>query len=254
LDLTGVLTTLNIAGSASLLLRLVYSKLALTYRFLAAFVSFDLLYTLTLAITPMRTKRYGDIYMIGAATELLLAIMVVVELYAEALAEHPALARFGSRTVGYVLLGAGVIAATILGIDNTVLAGQSAVLHRFYRAERTVDFGVLLFLVIISIFLLWFPVRVKRNISCYVGGFAVFYASRSAGLLAVNLLPPGWMRRVDNTMLSVSFVCLMFLALCLRRESASVAMPRNRSNPTAVAQVTEHLESINTALSRLAKR
>src|SRR5258708_1841440 len=192
--------------------------------------------------------------MMGGAILLLVAIAVVMELYAEALVEHPALATYGSRTVGYILIAAGIVAASALGIDETVLAGQSVVLHRYFRAERTVDFGVLVFLVVISIFLLWFPVRVKRNIAYYVGGFAAFYASRSAGLLMVNVLPPGWQRPVDNAMLTLSFSCLLFLALSLRRESDSARIVRNRSNPAAAAEVAGHLESINTVLSRLAKR
>jgi len=254
LDLNRVIWALNIAASTGLVVRMLLSKLAGTYRLLFVFVLFDLVQSLVLLGIPVRTKTYALAYMIETAIELLLAVAVVMELYATALAEHPALARFGSRTVGYLLISAGAVAASALGVDDSVPAGQWVVLHRFFRVERTVDFGVVVFLLVISIVLVWFPVRVKRNIAYYVGGFAIFYASRSAGILILNVLPPARQRLVDNMMLSISFVCLLLLALYLRRESETVTFTRPRSNSALAAQLAGQLESINTALSRLAKQ
>jgi hypothetical protein len=254
LDLTRAIWTLNIAASAGLLVRLLYSNLARTYRFLFAFVLINVVQALALVAIPMRTKIYAQGYMIETAVELLLAVAVVMELYAAALADHPALAKFGSRTVGYLLIAAGVVTATALGIDETVPVGQSIVLHRFFRVERTMDFGIVMFLLLISIFLVWFPVRVKRNVVYYVVGFALFYASRSVGILILNVLPPSWRKQVNNGMLSISLISLVFLALCLRRESDSAKVVRQHSNPAVVAHLAVQLESINAALSRLARR
>ena len=254
LDFTGVVVDMNRAADAGLLARIVSCHLVRTYRFLFAFVCVDLIYSLATVMIPMRTNAYAQWYKAGTAIELVLVIAVVMEVYGGALAEHPALAKFGSRTVGYVLVAAGVMAATAVGMDNTVPAGQSVILHRFFRIERTVDFGVVTFLAVISVFLVWFPVLVKRNIAYYGFGFAAFYASRSAGLLMINVLPPAWQRPVDNSMLLVSFACLSMLALFLRKESGVAGVIRRKSDPVAVAHVAQQLESINTALSRMGKR
>ena len=43
-----------------------------------------------------------------------------------------------------------------------------------------------LFLIIISIFMAWFPVRMRRNVILYAGGFIVWSLSRSAAVHVVN--------------------------------------------------------------------
>lgn len=254
MDFIRAISLLNIGASAVLLVRLLQAGLWRAYRFLFAYVLFDLIYSVTLANTPMRTKLYGDVYMTGTAVELLLAVAVVMELYSRALEEHPALAKFGSRAVGYLLVAAGIVAASALGIDDTIPAGQSLVLHRFFRVERTMDFGIVIFLVIVSVLLVWFPIRVRRNIAYYVAGFALFYASRSAGILFVNVLPHGWQRPIDIVVLCISFTCLLGLAVFLRPERAFAEVVPRRVNTASATQLTIHLESINTALSRMARR
>src|SRR5258708_5119744 len=83
---------LNIGASATLWARVLFGGLAGAYRFLFAFVSFDLLYSLALAGTPMRTNRYAYIYMIGGALLFFLLIFVGVGIFAEALVEPSPLA------------------------------------------------------------------------------------------------------------------------------------------------------------------
>ena len=218
-----------------------------------AFVVSELLFGAALLASPYHTNLYAYVYMAGTAAELFLAIAVVTELFAGALAEHPALAKFGSRAVGYILIGAGIFSAALLGVDESVPRGQSALLHRYFRAERTVEFGVVLFLAGISIFLIWFPVRVKKNIAYYLGAFGISYAVRSAGLLAINTLSPSHRPLLDAVMMGISSACLIAVAMRLQKESETSADLMERRPSMEAEQLTRQLASMNSTLARLVK-
>lgn len=254
MDLARVTAVVNIIASAAVVSRMVYCRLFRTYKFLFAFMVADLLFGATLFASPYHTNLYAYVYMAGTAAELFLAIAVVTELFAGALAEHPALAKFGSRAVGYILIGAGIFSAALLGVDEFVPRGQSALLHRYFRAERTVELGVVLFLAVISIFLIWFPVRVKKNLAYYLGGFGISYAARSAGLLAINTLFASHQPLVDGVMMWISIACLMGFAMRLQKESATTADLVQRRPSLEAEHLTRQLASINSTLARLGKR
>ncbi|MEQ1885576.1 MAG: hypothetical protein ABL967_10980 [Bryobacteraceae bacterium] len=247
------ISDLNLAASFLLLMRMAASRLFRVYPLLTAFIAIDSLFSICSALIPIRSNVYGYIYMGGTSVELFLSIGVVMEIFSGALVEHPALAKFGSRTVGYVLVGAGVIAAATLGFDETIPKGQSIILHRFFRAERTVDFGVVLFLAGIGIFLLWFPVRMKKNIAYVLGGFGIYYTARSAGLLVINVIVPGYQRAVDNVMLGVSFLCILAMAWLLEGEQDQPVRIVRR-NSIAAEHLTTQLQEVNSALARLSRK
>lgn len=245
---------LNIAGEAALLLRLLFSGLAGIYVSLFLFLTADLAEMVGLAVIPLNTKLYGSLYMAGQAVNSVLAVFVVLELYWLALEGHPALARYGRKTVGYVLAAAAAIAACLLVVGHTVPTGQSPVLHNFFSFERTMDVWVLIFLVAISIFMSWFPVRLRRNVAFYIGGFLVYFFSRASGLMLVNLLPPRFQYPVDTAVGFVQFACLLVWLFALRREGEETTTVIGHGwNPAAMERLTAQLASINASLERLSR-
>src|SRR5258706_7884862 len=117
------------------------------------------------------------------------AVFVVLEVYQIALERHPALARFLRNSITWVLAGAAAVAALGVALDRSVPPHRSIIIHHFNRFERTMDLWMLLLLAIIVIFMAWFPVRLKRNGVLYIGGFVIYFLSRSTGLLMMNLAP-----------------------------------------------------------------
>ena len=79
------------------------------------------------------------------------------------------------------------------------------------------DVWALMFLPAHHRFYLWFPIKLMRNAAVYTLGFIIYFSSRSAGLLAVNLLPHRYLKKVDPAMLAVSLGCLLFWVAALRR-------------------------------------
>lgn len=246
---------LNLAAVLVLLARLSALGLFRIYHNLFFYLLTYTLQFVATAILPIRSPAYSYSYMAGESANLALSVLVVLELYKLALAGQPALAGFGRKTVAYALALAAFVAAGGIMLDVTVPPGESRFRHHFFTAERTMDFTILIFLLAISAFLIWFPVKVRRNIVLYIGGFIVFYLSRTFGLLMINLLPPASLKAITNVLMSCSFFCLIAWLFGLRRESQDTTTTvGHRWNPAAMQRLSGQLETINAALVRFGRR
>jgi hypothetical protein len=245
---------LSIAAKAALMLRLLLAKLYSTYRSFFLYLTLDLSESVILAIVPFGTKLYLWVYMVGHGVKVMVAVLVVLELYQVGLAAHPALSGFGRKTVGYVLGAAMVLAACGLRLDSSVPQGQAPSLHYFLSFERTMDAWLLVFLVLISLFMAWFPVRLKRNVLIYLGGFVVYFLARSAGLLLTNMLPINSTGPLSSAMLAVSLCCLLTWLATLRPEGEeATVVVGHRWNPSQMEHLTGQLNAINASLVRLSR-
>ena len=248
---------LNIAATIALAVRLSQTGLIRTYRWFGIYLLVDLtesmLFLYFLQIHALR--YYAETYMVGQGMKMILSVFVLLELYRVALASRPAIARFGRRTVGYALATAAAIAALGLILDRSVPKDQPVLLHRYYVVERTVDVWALIFLLLITAFMLWFPIKLMRNAAFYLLGFMIYFSARSAGLLVVNLLTNRYMPAVDSIMLGISFCCLLFWVVALRREDQDEAtVIGHRWDESAMARLASQLDAINAGLLRLSRR
>src|SRR6185295_3076613 len=120
--------------------------------------------------------------------------------------------------------------------------------------ERTIDSTILMVLLFISGFLLWFPVRVRRNIVVYMTGFVLFYFFRSAGLLVTNLLPYTHRGLLSSVMEGLTLACLLVWIWGLRAEGElETTVTGHRWNAAAAGRLSVQLDEINTALSRFSR-
>jgi len=249
-----ILWYLNFIATLAVLVRLVQSKLWRSYPCLFLFWLAQAAEVPVMYRIPLKSVLYGRYYYGAQTISLILAIFVVLELYREALARHPALAGFGRRSVVLIIGVAALMAGLGVVLDHTILPGQSPSDHRFLMLERTVDLMILAFLLIISGFLLWFPVRVKRNVVVYITGFVVFYCSRSVGILLVNLLSPAALQPMSILLLAVSLGCLLVWLTALRRESEdAITVTGDPAHGAALERLSAQLDQINTAVARYAR-
>lgn len=113
---------------------------------------------------------------------------------------------------------------------------------------------MLIFLLVMSAFMAWFPVRMTRNGALYVAGFVVYFLSRATGLLLTNLAPR-FQASFDIAMLSVSFACLMVWLFALRRKGEETTVVTGASrDPARVQHLTRQLDAMNARLAAVARR
>jgi hypothetical protein len=245
---------LSVAAIAALMLKLRVSGLSATYRYLFIYLAVHLFETTILLLDTAYGKLYRYSYVAGQGLKTALAILVVLELNRLALAEQPALARFGQRTVGFVFAAAAALAVCGLVLDSSVPPGQTRIVHNFLTFERTMNVCVLIFLMLISFFMVWFPVRLKKNVALYIGGFAIYSLARSSGLLLINVLPVRYTVSLGTAMLVVRIGCLLTWFFALRPEGEeTTTVLGHRWSPAAAGRLTDQLESINTSLARLSR-
>jgi|GEM_PF-3437109 len=242
---------LNFLAQLVLLSRLLYFRLYRTYLSLFLYWLLQALPSVALMAIPIHSHRYVYVYWAAQTINVLMAVFVVQDIYQIALREHPAVASFARRTVLAAMALAAIVALSGIGLDSTVIGGQSPAIHRFATFERTMNFVILLFLLLISVLLLWFPIKVRRNIVVYISGFVLFSASRSFGLLLTNILPPGDTRSVSTVLLALTLLCLAIWIAGIQPEGELVtATPGYRHNPETMQRLSRQLDSINTALTR----
>lgn len=237
-----------------LILALVRNKLFRVYRFLFAYLLVDGAFSIVGLILRNGTEIYFLAYVLAQATKIVLALFVVLELYRIALAGRPALARFARDFIAWVLAAAAIIAASGLLMDNSVPSARVRLLHHFLTFERTVHAWMLVFLLLIGLFMTWFPVQLSKNTVLYMGGFALYFFSRSFGLLLTNLSPEltGY---ISVAMLLVASLCMLTWTFVLRPSGENeMTVVGHRWNPDAMERLTTQLDAINTRLLRLSRR
>ncbi|HEY6347749.1 MAG TPA: hypothetical protein VIY49_40165 [Bryobacteraceae bacterium] len=251
---------LNIAASAVLFVRLYFQRLAGIYPFLIAYLlAQSIEQVLELALGRGRhLNTYARIYFAGQGVKVLLAILVVLELFYRALADKPALARFGRRMLAYTFSLAVGIGLVNLLLDAGAASGGYPILMRFLRLERSLDLVAFVLLIVMSGFLLWFPVRAHRNAVYWLAGFMIYSFFRWTGLLLTNLWPPKlWPQFNQNlnvVMLTVTLVCLTGWTLLLKPEGEKETVVTGHSwNPDQAERLTVQLNAINSRLARLAR-
>jgi hypothetical protein len=250
-----VLFYLNLTAELLLLWRLVQCRLYRIYRSLFWYWLIQAVPNVAFLLIPTGTYLYLYTYWAAQTINILMAVFVVQDLYRISLLDYPAVAAFGRRSVGAALALAAVGAAWGITLDATALPkGHYWAIHNFATFERTMNFVILIFLLVISGFLLWFPIKVRRNILVYIFGFVVFAASRSAGLLLSNLLPQKATQPISAVLLGLTFLCLMIWTVGIRPEGERVtATPGYRRDPEAMQRVRRQLDAINATLARFVR-
>jgi hypothetical protein len=244
---------LNFIAQLVLLYRLLHFRLYRTYLSLFLYWFLQALPSVALMAIPIYSPQYNYVYRGAQTINVLLAVFVVQDLYRISLLGHPAVASFARRTVLAVMAIAAAVTLSGITLDSTIPPGRSLAVHHFMTFERSMNFVILLFLLLISLLLLWFPIRVRRNIVVYISGFVLFSASRTFGLLLYNLRPQDD-RSISTVLLGLTLLCLFFWIIGIEPEGElATATPGYRRNPETMQRLSRQLDSINTALTRFVR-
>jgi hypothetical protein len=242
--------------TAAVLVKLWLTGLIKIYKLLFTYLFVDFASSIGAMTIPFRSKMYGDFYFTAQTLKIVVAAFVLIEIYSLALERHPALARFGRSVVGYILLAAGVFPFIELWL-NHANAKAYPYLRAFLLFERTLDSTIAIFLVLISAFMTWFPVRLRKNVILYISGFIVWSLSRSILVHVVNQ----WFRepriRVGANIVQLCFElgCLVFWLIGFQREGeVRTAVVGHVWNRAEADKLVEQLDAINDSFEKMRRR
>jgi hypothetical protein len=246
---------LTMVLTAAVLGKLWATGLLKIYKLLFCYLAIDLLSSIAASAFSYDTYWYGIFYFTCQTLKVILAGFVLREVYALALERTPALAQFGRSSIGLILAAAALIPVIVVLADNS--SSPHSKLQDFLMWEQTISATVAIFLILISMFAAWFPVRLKRNVIVYVGGFVMWSMARATAAHFMNQWSGN--TRVGSIVNSVDMCvcigCLLLWLIGLQPEGESrTAVVGHLWNRAEAERLTEQLDAINDSLERLRRR
>jgi hypothetical protein len=230
--------------------RLALNGLNRVYPYFFFFLIAEALQSLYPFAVTYGTPLYKVLFLVSQTILLCFFALVVLELYSNVLRGWTGIANIARRYT-FVAIGiAIVISLLLLGLEQTVTSVTGA----FLVFERSIVSSLVFFVLLITLFLVYYPVPVSRNVIVYFAGYVTYFLCRSAGLLAENAGVAN-LGILNTILLTVWAACVVFWLLFLDRagESKSV-VPGHRWAPQDEARLLQQLQAINANLLRTAKK
>src|SRR5205085_5080812 len=139
--------------------------------------------TLVLALVGYGTVAYGYVWMAAEALVLCFYTLIVLEGYSTVLRDLEGIASISRRYIQITIGGAVLIALLLLGLERS----PKTVFGYFYALDRAVVSSLLVFVLLITVFLVYYPIPLSRNVIVYSVGYAVYFLTKATALFVRNV-------------------------------------------------------------------
>jgi hypothetical protein len=205
--------------------------------------------TLVLIGIPIRSAAYTYAYIGCEVAVIGSRVYVVYEICRAVLAGYRGLSVFSRRALLWAV-------AACLAVSVMAHAGEmsfkheiSSVIRMELLVESTVYTALLVFLLAQALFLLWYPVPLKKNIVLYSFGYSFYFVSMVAGVYLRNQDAALWRAAASMGRILLYDVGLVAWIVLFRKsweqETGAVALPRRA--PSAEGLLAR-VEALNRAL------
>ena len=245
------------AGLIVLLFRLWRTGLSRTYRFFFAYLLVEVLHTVVLFFVPRETNLYGWVYIAFAPVRGVCAILVVLELYGLVLRGFRGIGTLGRWVVsgGMCLSFALALISLYPDLSNTEAAFPALLYLGAF--QRGLDSALLLFLVLITAFLVWFPVPLSRNTVVHTVVFAVFFSGQAVLLLVRNILADHMetLYMISALYMGLYAICVLaWIFLLTKKGEKRTVVFGHRWRPGESDRLVGQLDALNATLLRSARK
>ena len=241
------------AAQIVVLAQLVRRRLAGVYRCFAALMAVGILRTLGLLLflPDPSTRAYAWTYVATVPLMSVLQVLVVLEVYSLVLRNHPGIQSLGRWIVTGGLAVALIIVTLTLFPDVSNMDQQHRFLLYASLFDRAVRSVLVVFLAVITAFLVWFPVPLNRNTIVHTFLFGVYFSFTAVLLLLRNAIGLQAVRVLSTANLVVTILCYAAWAILLspKGEARQVVLG-HRWQPGEAERLAERLDTINESLLR----
>ncbi len=250
LPLEEFLSALQTVALIGLCIRMWQAGLQRVYVYFFSYLLLMLFESAVLALVGYGTVAYGYVWMATEVLALCFYTLIVLECYATVLRDLGGIASISRRYIK-ITLGVAIVAAVLLlGLERT----PKTVFGYFYALDRTVVSSLLVFVLLITIFLVYYPVPLSRNVIVYSVGYAVYFLTKATALFARNISHE-WQPQISVILLTVSTACLVFWWLALSRKGQTTTVViGHKWHSGDEERLLSQLKAINTSLSRAARK
>jgi hypothetical protein len=250
-----LLWDIGVGGCALLLLKLWRAGLMRTYPFFSSYLAYSVARGAALHAFKYGTNGYAWAWFISEPLFWLAYILVVLELYSLVLRNYPGIASLGRWVLTGGLFASIVISGLSLQADLSNPSERFPVILYFSVIERGVIFSLVVFLLVITGFLVSYPVPLSRNVIVHSMVCALYFLSVTMGLLVRNVTGHQVMAGVNLVLSAVGLACLVawIVALSPAGEGRTIVL-RRIWRPEQQQRLMDQLSAINSTLLRTARR
>jgi hypothetical protein len=244
----------QLAAYALVLARIFSAGLHKTYRSFTIYICFEAIRLATVGFIPVATNLYSYAYFVTQPFAWCLYLLVILELCQLALRNHAGIATFARRG----LIGAlGISTAVSLGtlaFDGEV-PGLDDIVRSYFLVERLILSSLLIFLLLFTAFLAYFPVPVNRNTVMHTRIFACYFFVRTVILIFRNLISGDAVYGINIFVSLLATATLTAWAMLLSRAGEEVKTTTSyRRDPEAERRLIAQLDALNDTLLSSVKK
>jgi hypothetical protein len=172
---------------------------------------------------------------------------VILELYKALLGGLPGITTVAQRYIKWTILFATGGSLLVLAAEHAPIT----LFGYFMTCERAAISSLVVFVLLLMLFLVYYPVPLNRNVILYSIGYAVYFLTKAAAIFLRNL-SPGWYREISTVLVSISTACLLFWLMTLNRrgEARSMVVGHQWSSESE-ARLLAQLKAVNAGLGRM---
>ena len=203
------------------------------------------------ALVPFDSLTYRNAWLVTEGLIVCFYVLIVLELYSMVFQDLSGIANLSHRYIKLALSVAILVSLLLLGMEKS----HGGMVVHLLTFERAVVSSLVLFVLLITAFLVYYPVPLKRNVIVYSIGYAVYFLVKASSIFIFNLGYYHWNRLISNIWLAAFFGCLLFWLFALnRRGESKTVVIGHQWNPTDEERLLAQLKAINTSLLRAAQK
>jgi hypothetical protein len=240
-----------VAAYIALLARLLHQRLYRRYRWLFWLFAAIAAREIALLQIPFRRALYGSVYMLSAPVVWVLAILAILELYRLLFDDFPGLAS-AARVFTGISATVGISVALGLYILGPGPPARAALAYRtVIGVDQTVHLATFLFLALMQVFLMRFPVPHRPNLTVCTIGYTLYFGSGAGVMLLMAAAPAGrtW-RYLELSLLFFSNLVLLVWAASMRRSGEQVQVEKRAWAPGEPEALRDQLETFGGLIER----
>jgi hypothetical protein len=245
-----VLVIVQTAILLALIVRIWSEGLYREYPYFFSYLIANLVQTLIGVAIPFKGPAYPRFWVASEGVIDCCYALTVVELYRVVLRDLPGIASISRRYITVTVVIAILGALFLQRLAET----PANYLSVFFVIECAIVFSLVIFILMVSAFLAYYPVPLHRNVVVYSIGYAVYFLTKAAALF-IRTLGYYVSPQISTALLVVSSACLLFWTLGLnRRGEIRTVVIGHKWNREDEARLLSKLKAINANLVSMGKQ
>lgn len=247
--LGGPVVVLTALLAVSLAAHLLYTRLHKVYRYFFVFLCFYLFRFVFICFVPLSRRQYTDFYIITEIIQWIVYVMVTLEIYNHVFARFIGILSLSRWVMTTAMTVSLLLTALSLQPDVTAKS-ENLALDYLLIVERGVLSGLSFLIVLMSLFLAWFPVSLPRNVVTHTVLFAAYFLAKASVLLLRNVSSTYASKSFNQAIAGFGVVCMLLWIARLRPQGEKVTVVVGHPGSQPESQLIRQLEHVNAMLAR----